>query len=70
MESNSEATEWIRGMRGKGLHVHAPRCDVTDRQLVEHVIEEYKEILPPIKGCIQASMVLKVSHSQFCPSRV
>jgi hypothetical protein len=43
-----------------GCNVKIFTCDVSDNTRVEEVMEECKRDLPPIKGCIQASMVLKV----------
>ncbi|KAI1306393.1 polyketide synthase [Xylaria venustula] len=40
-------------------NVAAPACDVADRQALEKCIAECSTYMPMIKGCIQASMVLK-----------
>ncbi|KAI3343756.1 polyketide synthase [Ustulina deusta] len=40
-------------------NVAAPACDVADRQALERCIAECLTYMPGIKGCIQASMVLK-----------
>ncbi|GLA95297.1 type I Iterative Polyketide synthase (PKS) [Aspergillus tubingensis] len=37
----------------------APKCDISDEVAVSEVIQEVQRRMPPIKGCIQASMVLK-----------
>ncbi|PYH28609.1 uncharacterized protein BO87DRAFT_411136 [Aspergillus neoniger CBS 115656] len=37
----------------------APKCDISDERAVSEVIQEVQRRMPPIKGCIQASMVLK-----------
>ncbi|RAH61364.1 KR-domain-containing protein [Aspergillus piperis CBS 112811] len=37
----------------------APKCDISDERAVGAVIQEVQRRMPPIKGCIQASMVLK-----------
>lgn len=36
-------------------------CDVADAQRLSEVVQECSATLPPIKGCIQGSMVLRVS---------
>ncbi|KAI0879159.1 polyketide synthase [Hypoxylon argillaceum] len=40
-------------------NVAAPACDVADKQALERCIAECLLYMPRIKGCIQASMVLK-----------
>ncbi|PYH64235.1 KR-domain-containing protein [Aspergillus vadensis CBS 113365] len=37
----------------------APKCDISDERAFSEVIQEVQRRMPPIKGCIQASMVLK-----------
>ena len=59
-EGNETARQMIDDMRKTGVQIEAPRCDVTDEQAVSSVLKGYGQLLPPIKGCIQASMVLKV----------
>lgn len=44
-------------------NVATPACDVTDIRTLRDVIEKCLETMPPIKGCIQGSMVLKVSST-------
>ncbi|KAK2600653.1 hypothetical protein N8I77_010173 [Diaporthe amygdali] len=39
--------------------VATPACDVTDSQALRDVIEKCLTTMPPVKGCIQGSMVLK-----------
>lgn len=49
--------------------VATPACDVTDSGNLRDVIEKCLETMPPIKGCIQSSVVLKVcSTSVFLSS--
>ncbi|KAI3536794.1 KR domain-containing protein [Colletotrichum abscissum] len=54
-----------------GVTVLAPTCNVVDRGAVEDTLLKASRELPPIKGCIQAAMVLrddmlaKMSHSMF-----
>ncbi|KAJ0331732.1 hypothetical protein COL5a_002400 [Colletotrichum fioriniae] len=40
-------------------NVVTPACDVTDAGALQTVIDELAATLPPIKGCIQGSMVLQ-----------
>ena len=47
-------------MKSQGIQVEAPACDVTSKVSLKAVLEKSQVTMPPIKGCIQASMVLKV----------
>lgn len=49
----------IAELEAQGVRVAAPSCDVTSRQTLERVLEDCQNNMPPIKGCIQGSMVLK-----------
>jgi NAD(P)-dependent dehydrogenase (short-subunit alcohol dehydrogenase family) len=60
-DGSSTARDFIEEMKARGVHILAPRCDVTDEQTVAAVIRECNQNMPPIKGCIQGSMVLKAS---------
>lgn len=44
-----------------GVTASAPQCDVSDRAILERVLSDCAKTMPPIKGCIQGSMVLKDS---------
>ena len=43
-----------------GVSAKAPICDVSDMASLASVLAECNKEMPPIKGCIQGSMVLKV----------
>ncbi|KAF2116796.1 reducing type I polyketide synthase [Lophiotrema nucula] len=45
----------------QGVAVRAPACDITDRAILEDVLRMCQDEMPPIKGCIQGSMVLRDS---------
>ena len=51
----------VENLQSMGVHVLAPACDVTDRTSLLAVVTKLTKTFPPIKGVIQASMVLKVS---------
>ena len=60
---SKEAIELIEEMRSRGVSIVALLCDVSNETAVSTTLEECKRTMPPVKGCIQASMVLKVvSH--------
>ena len=50
----------IEEMQSRGVKIAAPPCDVSVEEEVSTTIEKYRSTMPPVKGCIQASMVLKV----------
>lgn len=50
----------IEDLQAMGVHVFAPECDVTDLASLSAVMTQCIKTFPPIKGVIQASMVLKV----------
>ena len=54
------ALEMLDEMQEKGVRINAPRCDISDEQAVVVALRQSEENMPPIKGCIQGSMVLKV----------
>ncbi|KAF4995617.1 hypothetical protein FGRMN_5008 [Fusarium graminum] len=53
------AQELMEELVMAGVTAAAPQCDVSDRTSLEQVLEECAMTMPPIKGCIQGSMVLK-----------
>jgi hypothetical protein len=53
----------LRDLAAQDAHVATPACDITNKSLLEAVLCNCALTMPPVKGCIQASMVLKVSLS-------
>ncbi|EAS31990.3 iterative type I polyketide synthase [Coccidioides immitis RS] len=51
--------EMISALEGKGCQVKIFKCDVSDIERMCSVVEECQQTLPPIKGCIQGSMILR-----------
>ena len=47
-------------LKAKGINVSTPPCDITDAVALKKVLAESAATMPPVRGCIQASMVLKV----------
>lgn len=66
-----QAKETIQRLVEKGVVASAFACDVSDVDRLAAVLSDCKAKLPPIKGCIQASMVLKdkmfenMTHEEF-----
>lgn len=59
--NNGAAKEMISRHAANGVEINAPSCDVADENAVRSVFEGLSQTMPPIKGCIQGSMVLRVS---------
>ena len=53
------ALELLDELRDSGVRVETPLCDVSSAESLSAILKQYKE-LPPIKGCLQSTMVLKV----------
>ena len=60
-----ETQQWISSMESQGATILAPPCDITNKSALSALLEECARTMPPIKGCIQASMVLKVDTPLF-----
>lgn len=57
---NEAAAKAVRALIEAGAHVEAPSCDITDAAALKAVLDKYSKLMPPIGGCIQGSMVLRV----------
>lgn len=53
------AVETVAQLTARGVTVIAPQCDVSSEASLSHVLEECARTMPPIKGCINAAMVLQ-----------
>ncbi|KAA8905059.1 fatty acid synthase S-acetyltransferase [Sphaerosporella brunnea] len=51
----------VAELEASGVKIAAPKCDVSDEETLAAVIKECSKDMPPIKGCIQGSMVLRDS---------
>ena len=58
------AREILKELSGKGCEVAAFACDVANIRSLQEVISKCSTTMPPVKGCIQGAMQLKV---QFHP---
>lgn len=58
--STAKALELLSELKEKGAYIEAPCCDISNEESLRAVLGSCSARLPPIKGCIQASMVLKV----------
>ncbi|KAL9121038.1 MAG: hypothetical protein Q9187_002404 [Circinaria calcarea] len=58
--SKSEAAiELVNEMKDEGIVIAAPSCDVSNPNSLSLVLDSCAKYMPPIKGCVQGSMVLK-----------
>ncbi|KAJ5752589.1 hypothetical protein N7520_009506 [Penicillium odoratum] len=55
----AKARALIDRLEERGVDVKAPACDVSDEVALQNVLQTCASQMPPIKGCIQAAMVLR-----------
>lgn len=58
----TEAAIMLCKVKDDGVHFQAPACDVPKAESLMSDLAHCAQSMPPIKGCIQASMVLKVRN--------
>ena len=58
--AREDARAFLEELRALGVTVKAPICDISDEQSVKNPLSGLADVMPPIRGCIQASMVLQV----------
>ncbi|KAI1828360.1 putative polyketide synthase [Xylaria intraflava] len=54
-----EAFDLLEELRKTQIRVETPRCDITNARALKEVIACCAKTMPPIKGCIQATMIMK-----------
>jgi len=59
----ADSEEFLSSLHAEAVRVEAPPCDIADASCVERVIRDASSTMPPIRGCIQAAMVLRVSNN-------
>jgi hypothetical protein len=59
-DSKPEAQAFLKQLSRYGCTAKAYTCDISDRETVFQAIRQCSSELPPIKGLVQCSMVLKV----------
>ncbi|KAJ5572354.1 Acyl transferase/acyl hydrolase/lysophospholipase [Penicillium sp. DV-2018c] len=60
--SKVESQLTVRELVEKGVQVTARACDICDEDEVEQMLDDVSRCAPPIRGLIQAAMVLKDLH--------
>ena len=58
--SNRTTEELVKELSDKECEVKVIACDVSDKASLEKAVTECQKTMPPIKGCIQGAMQLKV----------
>jgi len=59
--SSRESDEIVEEMRKLGVKLLPVSCDVSDPLALSKAVEESGKIMPPVRGVVQAAMVLNVS---------
>ena len=57
----TEAQETVKELSSHGAKATVFACDICDIDALRQIVEECSNKLPPIRGVIQAAMVLQVS---------
>ena len=55
------AGEVVDELAKQGITVAAPKFDVSSPDSLSEVLDEYAKTMPPVRGCINAAMILNVS---------
>lgn len=69
--TSKPAMDLISDLTSRGITITTPKCDVSSLDSLTQVVEEASHTLPPIKGCINATMVLQdavfdnMTHAQW-----
>lgn len=58
---SQDAIQLVQELKSQGVCIETPVCDVAVAESLAALISCYAETMPPIKGCMQCSMVLKAS---------
>ncbi|KAL1857091.1 Type I Iterative PKS [Diaporthe australafricana] len=56
--ASAAASEVVRELSDQNVVVSTPTCDVSSKESLSHMLQESAGTLPPIRGCIVATMVL------------
>lgn len=57
--SSTVALELVNELKAAGINVATPACDISDSEALNRTFVDISEQMPPVAGCIQASMVLQ-----------
>ena len=60
-----KARQVIRQLEEQGATVATPMVDVGDLSRLKQVLAELSDTMPPIRGCIQGTLLLRVSRDSL-----
>lgn len=58
---SEEVAGFLEGLRDQSTIVATPPCDISDKAILATTLRDCAQFMPPIKGCIQGSMVIQVT---------
>ncbi|PGH03618.1 hypothetical protein AJ79_07309 [Helicocarpus griseus UAMH5409] len=56
---SDQAKSLVEELEGNGIVVATPACDIAEESILQSTLKDCLKTMPPIKGCIQASMALE-----------
>ena len=62
------AKELLQELKDCSTRVEAVSCDVVNTVSLRYVLDDLQHTMPPVRGCVQASIVLKVGFFLRCIS--
>lgn len=65
--TSPKAQELVHELGRRGVRVLTPSCDIADAESLNSILEDSRKQLPPIRGCIQAAMVLRDALFEAMP---
>lgn len=65
--SSAAAQDVVSELTRKGVNIKTPSCDLSSTSELENLLRDCQDNMPPIKGCINLSMVLQVSFISTTP---
>ncbi|RAK95751.1 type I polyketide synthase [Aspergillus ibericus CBS 121593] len=60
--ASPHARSLVEELQGRGARVVTPACDITNKELLHTVLGVCGQLMPPIKGCVQATMVVSAHN--------
>ena len=63
LQDNNKLISFVEELQRSGVDVMCPQCDIADAASLQAVIQRCEASMPPIRGCIQAAMVLRVGST-------
>lgn len=65
--NSGDAAQLMHELSRRDVRVLALKCDVASKRSLRNALKECQRTLPPVRGCINAAMVINVSEQgAFC----